>query len=124
MGGVAAYYSELGRTADSQLKSARSATADALVAGQSSMTQLDLHGVNVQDGKRIAKERVTSWWHELGESRISGRGVATQYNIVTGVGYHSEGGRGKLAPAILKMLMKDGWKVQVGTGVLTVTGVN
>jgi hypothetical protein len=123
MGGAAAYYSELGRRADSRLKSARSAAADALVAGQSSKTQLDLHGVNVQDGRRIAKERVTSWWHELGESRISGRGVAAEYRIVTGVGYHSEGGKSKLAPAILKMLIQDGWKVQVGTGVLVVTGV-
>ena len=123
MGGAAAYYSELGRTADSRLRSARSAAADVLVAGQSSNTQLDLHGVNVQDGKRIARERVTTWWHELGESRISGRGVAAEYKIVTGVGYHSEGGKSKLAPAILKMLMQDGWKVQVGTGVLVVTGI-
>jgi hypothetical protein len=123
MGGAAAYYSELGRAADSRLKNAQSAAADALVAGQSSRTQLDLHGVNVQDGKRIAKERVTTWWHELGESRISGRGVAAEFRIVTGVGYHSEGGKSKLAPAILKMLMNDGWKVKVETGVLVVTGI-
>lgn len=123
MGGAAAYYSELGRAADSRLKAAQSAVADALVASQSANTQLDLHGVNVQDGKRIAKERVANWWHELGESRINGRGVAAEYRIVTGVGYHSEGGKGKLAPAILKMLMNDGWKVQVGTGVLVVTGI-
>jgi hypothetical protein len=123
MGGASAYYSEIGRAADSRLKSAQSAAADALVDSQSSKTQLDLHGINVQDGKRIAKERVTSWWHELGESRISGRGVTAEYRIVTGVGYHSEGGKSKLAPAILKMLMNDGWKVQVGTGVLVVTGI-
>ena len=123
MGGAAAYYSEVGRAADSRLKSAQSAAADALVAGQSSRTHLDLHGVNVQDGRRIAKERVTAWWHELGESRISGRGVAAEYRIITGVGYHSEGGKSKLAPAILKMLMQDGWKVRVDTGVLIVTGV-
>jgi hypothetical protein len=77
----------------------------------------------VQDGKRIAKERVTTWWHELGESRISGRGVAAEFRIVTGVGYHSEGGKSKLAPAILKMLMNEGWKVKVETGVLVVTGI-
>lgn len=123
MGGAAAYYSELGRAADSRLKSAQSAAADALVTGQSSKTQLDLHGVNVQDGKRIAKERVTTWWHELGESRISGRGISAEYRIVTGVGRHSEGGKSKLAPAILKMLMNDGWKVKVEIGVLVVTGI-
>ncbi|KAG0645742.1 Smr domain-containing [Hyphodiscus hymeniophilus] len=123
MGGAAAYYSEVGRTADSRLKSAQSAAADTLAASQSSKSQLDLHGLNVQDGRRIAKERVTNWWHELGESRISGRGGATEYRIITGVGYHSEGGKSKLAPAILKMLMQDGWKVQVGTGFLVVTGI-
>ena len=123
MGGATAYYSEVGRTAGLRLKTAQSAAADALVANQSSGTQLDLHGVTVQDGKRIAKERVTNWWHELGESRIKGKGISAEYKIVTGVGYHSEGGRGRLAPAILKMLMQDGWKVQVGTGVLVVTGI-
>ncbi|KAE8453177.1 hypothetical protein EG329_011244 [Mollisiaceae sp. DMI_Dod_QoI] len=123
MGGVAAYYSQIGRDLDAKAKSAESAAADALVAEQSTKTVLDLHGVNVKDALRISRERVTAWWHELGEGRIGGRGVGTGYRIVTGVGNHSEGGKGKLGPAVGKMLIREGWKVEVGGGVLIVTGV-
>ena len=123
MGGAAAYYSQVGRDFDARVKSAQTAAADALVASQSSKTKLDLHGVNVKDAVRISRERVTTWWHELGEGRIGGAGVGAGYRIVTGVGYHSEGGKGKIGPAIGKMLIREGWKVQVGSGVLVVTGV-
>lgn len=123
MGSAAAYYSQIGRDLDARAKSAQSAAADSLVSAQSSRTELDLHGVNVKDAVRISRERVTNWWHELGESRINGRGVGGGYRIVTGLGRHSEGGRGKLGPAVGKMLLKEGWKVEVGSGVLLVTGV-
>lgn len=124
MGAAAAYYSQVGHDHNSRLKSFESQKADALVAGQSIKSELDLHGVNVKDALRISRERVTSWWHELEESRKSGRGrVTNAYKIVTGVGNHSEGGRGKLGPAVGKMLLREGWKVQVATGALTVTGV-
>jgi len=122
MGGAAAYYSQIGRDLDARAKGAQSTAADALVAAQSSRTELDLHGVNVKDAVRISRERVTTWWHQLGEARISGRGVGG-YRIVTGLGRHSEGGRGKLGPAVGKMLLKEGWKVEIGSGVLVVTGV-
>jgi len=94
-----------------------------LVADQSTRTELDLHGVNVKDALRISRERVTTWWHELGEGRIGGRGVGSGYRIVTGMGNHSEGGKGKLGPAVGKMLIREGWKVEVRGGVLIVTGV-
>lgn len=123
MGGAAAYYSQVGRDFDARAKNAQSAAADGLVASQSSKTELDLHGVNVKDAVRISRERVTTWWHELGEGRIGGSGVEAGYRIVTGVGRHSEGGKGKLGPAVGKMLIREGWKVQVGSGVLIVTGV-
>jgi len=123
MGGAAAYYSQIGRDLDARAKSAQSAAADSLVSAQSSRTELDLHGVNVKDAVRISRERVATWWHELGESRINGGGVGRGYTIVTGLGRHSEGGRGKLGPAVGKMLLKEGWKVEAGSGVLLVTGV-
>ena len=122
MSGAAAYYSQQGRDADALTKQAQSAAAEALVNEQSTRFELDLHGVNVNDAKRIAKEKVTTWWHELGECRITGPGVGSTYRIVTGVGNHSEGGVGKLGPAVCKMLMRDGWKVEVGTGILIVMG--
>jgi hypothetical protein len=49
--------------------------------------------------------------------------VGEGYRIVTGLGRHSEGGRGKIGPAVLKTLMSEGWKVEVGTGELRVTGL-
>lgn len=131
MAGAAAYYSSLGREYDNRLQSASSAAADALVASQSSTTQLDLHGVGVRDAVRIARERVTAWW--AGMRGAGGGGSAhgreergrthAGFRIVTGKGTHSEGGKGKLGPAVGRMLIREGWKVEVGSGVLVVTGV-
>ncbi|KAK5140773.1 hypothetical protein BJ546DRAFT_976352 [Cryomyces antarcticus] len=124
MAAAAGYYSSLGRDADARLKAYSAAAADALVTAQSSATQLDLHGVTVKDATRIARERVTAWWVGLGESRVGGRaGIGTGFRIVTGVGHHSEGGRSKIGPAVGKMLIREGWKVEAGSGVLVVTGV-
>lgn len=120
MGGAAAYYSQEGRDADARARRALSAAADRLAERQSWKDGIDLHGVTVEDAKRIAREKVTGWWHELGRD---GQGVGAGYRIVTGVGNHSEGGVGKLGPAVGKMLIREGWKVQVGTGYLVVTGV-
>jgi hypothetical protein len=126
MGGAAAYYSQIGREADAKAKMAQSRAADALVASQSRGTELDLHGVSVKDAVRISRERVESWWFGLGEARLGGgrgtAGAGAGYKIVTGVGRHSEGGKSKLGPAVGKMLVCEGWKVEVGTGHLLVRG--
>lgn len=123
MGAAAAYYSQQGRDADALARSARSDIADALVEKQTSRTELDLHGMNVSDAKRIVKERVTTWWHELGMTE-GGRPVAgSRYHIVTGMGHHSNGGVSKLGPAVCKMLVSDGWKVEVQPGQVFVLGI-
>jgi hypothetical protein len=123
MGGAAAYYSQVARDADARLKVSESQAADALVNSQSSSTQLDLHGVSVKDALRITSDRVEAWWFGLGEDRlIGGRSVDPGYRIVTGIGRHSEGGRSKLGPAVGKMLVREGWKVEVGPGHLVVRG--
>ena len=44
------------------------------------------------------------------------------FRIVTGVGRHSAGGRGRLGPAVGGMLVREGWRVEVGEGVLVVRG--
>jgi hypothetical protein len=124
MGGATAYYSQLGRDYSAAIHSAVSVEADTLAASQSSSTHLDLHGVTVKEATRIACERAQFWWDKLGESRIQGggRAIGPGYRIVTGLGRHSEGGVPKLGPAVTKALISHGWKVEVGSGELLVTG--
>jgi len=124
---AAAYYAQEGRDYNANLKAMSQVEADALVSSQSGATYLDLHGVTVANATRIARQRTQAWWDGLGERRIrdwgSARGgVGEGYRIVTGLGRHSEGGRGKLGPAVFKALNSEGWKVANGTGELVVTG--
>ncbi|OBT77443.1 hypothetical protein VF21_04228 [Pseudogymnoascus sp. 05NY08] len=119
MGGAAAYYSSVGRDYGAKAKSAVSATADATAARQATASQLDLHGIGVADAVRIAREKVTSWWVGLGD-RVNGHGG---YKIITGKGTHSEGGVARVGPAVSRMLIREGWRVEVGSGSMVVTGV-
>jgi hypothetical protein len=126
MGGAAAYYSQQGRDADALARRAQSEAADARVAAQSTRFELDLHGCNVNDAKRITQERVMAWWHELGLERAGSAariGSGSHLKVVTGKGNHSEGRSGKLGPAVGKMLIQDGWKIEVTPGFMMVTGV-
>lgn len=125
MGGAAAYYSAVGRDHLERAKRDAAAAADALVDSQSTSTMLDLHGVSVQDAVRIASERVSEWWESLGDAKYirSGEIARTGYRIVTGLGRHSHDGTSRLGPAVGKMLAREGWRVEVGEGVLTVVGV-
>ena len=126
MAGAAGYYAQVGRDHAAASQQYTSAAADALVDSQSSSTQLDLHGVTVQDAVRIAHDRVETWWNSLGESRINGRVGADDrakgFTIVTGAGRHSEGGKGKLGPAVSRALAADGWRVEAGSGSLLIRG--
>ncbi|MCJ1463817.1 hypothetical protein MMC07_002426 [Pseudocyphellaria aurata] len=124
MGGAAAYYSAVARDASASLRQHEEAAAEALVASQSRAGEVDLHGVSVKDGVRIAKDRVERWWgaEGTGEWVRQGKVVGSGLRIVTGVGRHSEGGRGRLGPAVGAMLVKGGWKVEVTEGVVTVVG--
>jgi hypothetical protein len=124
---AAAYYAQEGRDLNANLKAMSQVEADAFVSSQSGPDYLDLHGVTVANATRISKQRTQIWWDSLGERRIrewgnARGGVGEGYRIVTGLGRHSEGGRGKIGPAVLKALMSEGWKVEVGTGELLVTG--
>lgn len=122
MGAAAGYYSSVGRDHDAKVKKYFAAAADALVDSQSSRRELDLHGVSVKDAVRIARERVTAWWVALGDAKVAGASK-TEFRIVTGMGRHSEGGRGRLGPAVGKMLVREGWKIEIGEGLLAITGV-
>jgi hypothetical protein len=120
---VAGVYAQDARDMNDNLREINEAEADALVNSQSSPTQLDLHGVSVPSAVRIAKQKVQQWWDRLGEERIPGggrKGVGQGYHIITGLGRHSERGRGKIGPAVVKALVKEGWKLEVGSGDLVV----
>lgn len=123
MGGAAAYYSAVGRDHLERAKRDASAAADALVDSQSGSSVLDLHGVSVQDAVRIASERVWDWWESLGDSKYMRGARPPGYRIVTGVGRHSHDGTSRLGPAVGKTLAREGWRVEIDEGVLTVVGI-
>lgn len=124
MAGAAAYYSAVARDASASLQQHEAAIAETLVASQSRAGEVDLHGVSVKDGVRIAKDRVEKWWGAdgRGEWVRQGKVMGPGLRIITGVGRHSEGGKGRLGPAVGATLVKGGWKVEVTEGVVTVVG--
>ncbi|KAL8660082.1 MAG: hypothetical protein Q9226_000074 [Calogaya cf. arnoldii] len=124
MGAAVSYYSSVGRDASASLRRYEAAAADAWVDMRSKAGEIDLHGVTVKDAVRISQERVENWWEAEGQEWArSGKAMGGRsLRIVTGVGRHSEGGKGKLGPAVGGMLLREGWKVEVGNGVVTVVG--
>ena len=124
MGGAASYYSSVGQDASASLRQYEAAAADARIDSRSRPGEIDLHGDTVKDAVRISQERVERWWETEGQEWArSGKAMGGRsLRIVTGVGRHSEGGKGKLGPAVGAMLLRDGWKVEVGNGVITVVG--
>ncbi|KAL1960337.1 hypothetical protein VTO42DRAFT_8297 [Malbranchea cinnamomea] len=126
MKAAAGYYSAIGRDHIEKAKKESMAAADALVGSQSTNTMLDLHGVSVQDAVRIASARVAEWWESLGDMKYASGGwnpAKEGFHIITGRGTHSRNGTARLGPAVARMLAREGWKVEVGQGVLTVTGM-
>lgn len=123
MGGAASYYSSVGRDASASLRRHEAAAADALVTIQSKPGEVDLHGVTVKDAVSIARARVENWWEQQGrEWARQGKVMGGGLRVITGAGRHSEGGRGRLGPAVGGMLVREGWKVEVGNGVVEVVG--
>lgn len=125
MGGAAAYYAQVGHERMRAAKEIYAAEADTLVARQSSATTLDLHGVSVADAVRIANDRTQRWWDGLGDAKYASGGgghMRAGFKIVTGVGTHSKNHAPRIGPAVSKMLIREGWKVEIGHGELIVTG--
>lgn len=125
-GGASAYYRERGQECRALGMQQLAAASDRLVDRQSANCDLDLHGVTVPIAIRIVRERVAAWWDSLGDTkhvRGGGRHVHGGFKIVTGVGNHSRDGTSRLGPAVSKMLMQEGWRVEVGRGYLVVNGV-
>ena len=123
MGGAASYYNSVARDASASLRRHEAATADALVISQSKPGEVDLHGTTVKDAVNIARMRVEGWWEREGrEWARQGKVMGGGLRVITGAGRHSEGGRGKLGPAVGGMLVREGWKVEIGDGVVEVVG--
>jgi hypothetical protein len=118
---AAGYYSEVAREQGRYASQATSSAADLLVDTQSSRNSIDLHGVYVQDGVRIARERVQAWWAGLGEFK-SEQAKRQNFTVITGLGRHSAGGVSQLRQAVAAALLQDGWKLQVETGRFVVKG--
>ncbi|RGP75631.1 hypothetical protein FLONG3_5608 [Fusarium longipes] len=118
---AAGYYSERAREQARYEMSATSTAADLLVNNQSTSNSIDLHGVYVQDGVRIARQRVQAWWNGLGEFRTD-KARQQPFTVITGLGRHSAGGVSQLRQAVAAALLQDGWKMQVETGRFVVKG--
>lgn len=118
---AAAVYTERAREARGASMAHISRAAEMHVNHQSTDTTLDLHGVFVMDGVRIAKQRVWNWWNNLGERR-SALAKDNGFTVVTGVGKHSVGGVSRLRKAVGLYLKNDGWKVETLTGSFYVWG--
>lgn len=118
---AAGYYADVAREQGRHVQQATSTAADLLVERQSSTHSIDLHGVYVQDGVRIARQKVQTWWASLGEFR-SDRARQQPFTVITGLGHHSAGGVSQLRQAVAAALLQDGWKMQVETGRFVVKG--
>ncbi len=115
-----AYYVERGKEQARTHREAVSAEAEDMVDQRSTTSMIDLHGVTVQDGVEIAKDRVSRWWESLGEDRA--RKAKEGFTVVTGIGRHSADGRSRLRSNVVKALVADGWKIEVLTGSYLITG--
>ncbi|KAJ9132174.1 hypothetical protein NKR23_g11384 [Pleurostoma richardsiae] len=118
---VAGILAERGREQAARARAIESETYDALVDEQSSPTHIDLHGVTVADGVRIALERTKLWWVGLGEERTK-RAREEGFTIVTGLGTHSSNGVSRLRQEVGAALKREGWRVRTETGQFVVTG--
>jgi hypothetical protein len=118
---AASVYSERAREQARSAANAASAAADILVESRSSGNRIDLHGVVVEDGVRVALRHVRIWWEGLGEYRAR-KAKEKPFIIITGAGRHSVGGVSPLRKGVLTALVNEGWKIEVETAGCIVKG--
>lgn len=118
---VAGVYAERAREHLEAYRAVDSRKYEALVNEQSSGSKIDLHGVPVADGVRIALERTQTWWATLGEYRAK-RAREEGFVVVTGLGNHSSSGVSRLRQEVGAALKREGWRVRTETGQFVVTG--
>ncbi|KOS22699.1 Smr domain-containing protein [Escovopsis weberi] len=118
---AASVYAERASEQAGYAQEAMSTAADLFVQGQSTDDSIDLHGVSVQDGVRIARQKACYWWETRGKFKGERRETHT-LTIITGLGRHSASGVSQLRQSVAKALKQDGWKVTVETGRFVITG--
>ncbi|KAL6911069.1 hypothetical protein GGI43DRAFT_391929 [Trichoderma evansii] len=118
---AAGYYAQQAREHARRAQEATSTAADILVDQQSTGRTVDLHGVSVQDGVRIARQRALNWWKGLRGSR-EGPLSDQSLTIITGLGRHNASGISPLRQAVAAALTRDGWKYTVETGRFVISG--
>lgn len=118
---VAGVYADRAREQLEAFKAVDSRKYEAMVDEQSSGSHIDLHGVPVADGVRIALEKTHFWWASLGENRAR-KAREDGFVVVTGLGNHSASGVSRLRQEVGAALKREGWRVRVETGQFVVTG--
>ena len=118
---AASVFAERARDYGRQGQQAAAVAADLLVDRTATSDQIDLHGLTVYEGVRIARQRVEGWWQGLGEFP-SMEAKQRPFTVVTGLGKHSAGGVSPLRRAVAAALLQDGWKLEVETGRYIVSG--
>ncbi len=94
---------------------------DAIVDAQSDADTVDLHGVPVYDGVRIALEKAEAWWDRLGEGKVA-KARSQPLAIVTGIGRHSATGVSKMRQDVGAALRREGWQFEQQTGRFVIMG--
>ncbi|RDA92408.1 hypothetical protein CP533_4696 [Ophiocordyceps camponoti-saundersi (nom. inval.)] len=118
---AASVYAEKARDEAKQAQQAASSAADLFVAQHSTDCSVDLHGVPVHDGVRIALQKTRDWWDGLGEFRAK-KAKDQGFTVITGLGRHCAGGVSRMRQSVAAALLQDRWKLQVLTGMFVVTG--
>ncbi|KAG2173823.1 hypothetical protein INT43_005243, partial [Umbelopsis isabellina] len=115
-GGIAFYYSDeasIGRKMDVAAKAWNMRAARAIIREQRLLKNddhlLDLHGLTVAEATELVKEGVNQWWSR--STMRAGRTKIKPLQIVTGLGKHSDHGQSRLYPTVLKLLAREGWRV-------------
>ncbi|KAG8691134.1 hypothetical protein FRC11_006554 [Ceratobasidium sp. 423] len=86
---------------------------------KTSSKAIDLHGLTVNESLEVVKESVNTWWSSAGSASTPNEPL----QIITGVGRHSKGNVPVIAPAVMKLLGRDGWRAHKREGIVYVTGV-
>ncbi|KAG8768326.1 hypothetical protein FRC12_005646 [Ceratobasidium sp. 428] len=118
----ALYYSQLAHGYATREKEWKMKAAKAGVKARQERSPhkaIDLHGLTVNQSLEIVREGVNAWWSSAG----AGATPSSALQIITGQGRHSKGNVPVIAPAVMKLLEKEGWRAHKREGIVYVTGV-
>ncbi|CAE6460386.1 unnamed protein product [Rhizoctonia solani] len=121
-GEAALFYSNQAKDYSAKEREWRLKAAKAGVKAKQDRTSskaIDLHGLTVHESLEVVKEGVNTWWSSAGSASTPREPL----QIITGRGLHSKGNVPVIAPAVMKLLERDGWKAHKREGTVYVTGI-